>query len=79
MYHCVRNKTVFSPSKSVLYRPCRFKFCLTVKQKRQHENVNKYNVEKVMNRFNNIFPYIETGDHFMDKYSINVLKNNKYI
>ena len=42
------------------------------------ENVNKYNVEKVMNRFNNIFPYIETGDHFIDKYSITIPEHFDY-
>ena len=36
------------------------------------QNVNKYNVEKVINRFNNIFPYIETSDHFIDKYNITI-------
>ncbi len=34
------------------------------------ELVNKYNVTKVINRFNNIFPHIANGDHFMDKYNI---------
>jgi hypothetical protein len=43
------------------------------------QNVNKYNVEKVMNRFNNIFPYIETNDHFIDKYSITVPEKFDYI
>ena len=33
--------------------------------------VNKYNIAKVINRFNNIFPYIGLGDHFMDMYNIN--------
>ena len=36
------------------------------------QNINKYKVEKVIHRFNNIFPYIETGDHFMDKYNITI-------
>jgi hypothetical protein len=35
-------------------------------------NVNKYNVNKIINRFNNIFPYIGLGDHFIDKYNINI-------
>ena len=35
-------------------------------------NVNKYNVNKVINRFNNIFPFIGLGDHFIDKYNINL-------
>lgn len=34
--------------------------------------VNEYNVDKVINRFNKIFPHIALGDHFIDKYSINV-------
>ena len=33
-------------------------------------SVNNYNIYKVINRFNNIFPYIGIGDHFMDKYNI---------
>ena len=32
--------------------------------------VNNYNINKVINRFNNIFPYIGIGDHFIDKYNI---------
>lgn len=38
--------------------------------------VNTYNIDKVINRFNNIFPYIDIGDHFMDKY--NVIKPNNF-
>ena len=34
--------------------------------------VNNYNVSTVINRFNNIFNYIGIGDHFMDKYNINI-------
>jgi hypothetical protein len=34
--------------------------------------VNKYNVTKVINRFNNIFPWIGNGDHFIDKYNIQI-------
>jgi hypothetical protein len=34
--------------------------------------VNEYNVDKVINRFNKIFPHIALGDHFIDKYNINV-------
>lgn len=36
------------------------------------ETVNNYNVNKVINRFNNIFPHIANGDHFMDKYDITI-------
>jgi hypothetical protein len=45
--------------------------------------VNKYNVNKVINRFNKIFPHIGNGDHFIDKYRIplpdNFDWNNKYL
>uniref|UniRef100_A0A6C0I8U1 Uncharacterized protein n=1 Tax=viral metagenome TaxID=1070528 RepID=A0A6C0I8U1_9ZZZZ len=34
------------------------------------ENVNTYNIDKVINRFNKIFPYLAIGDHFMDLYNI---------
>jgi hypothetical protein len=33
-------------------------------------NINNYNINKVINRFNNIFPFIGNGDHFIDKYNI---------
>jgi hypothetical protein len=42
------------------------------------QNINKYKVEKVIHRFNNIFPYIETGDHFMDKYNITIPSHFDY-
>jgi hypothetical protein len=45
--------------------------------------VNKYNVTKVINRFNNIFPWIGNGDHFIDKYNIQLPGSfdfiNKYL
>jgi len=34
--------------------------------------INKYDVNFVINRFNNIFPYIGNGDYFMDKYNITI-------
>lgn len=34
------------------------------------EKVNGYNLNKVMTRFNNIFPWIANGDHFVDVYDI---------
>ena len=34
------------------------------------ENVNKYNIQMVINRFNKVLPYLANGDHFMDKYQI---------
>lgn len=32
--------------------------------------INKYNMDRVINRFNKIFPYIGLGDHFLDTYNI---------
>ena len=47
------------------------------------EIVNTYNVNKVIHRFNNIFPHIANGDHFMEKYDIKIPLNfdysNKYL
>ena len=37
----------------------------------EDSKINKYSIVKVINRFNNIFPYLGLGDHFMDKYNIN--------
>ena len=34
------------------------------------EKVNTYKFDKVINRFNKLFPYIANGDHFMDVYDI---------
>lgn len=42
------------------------------------EKVNNYNVDKIINRFNNIFPYIGNGDHFLDKYNIPIPDNFDY-
>lgn len=46
------------------------------------DNINNYSLEKIINRFNNLFPYLENGDHYHDKYNINepILFdfNNKY-
>ena len=36
------------------------------------ENVNTYNLQKVITRFNKIFPYLANGNHFIDKYNINI-------
>jgi hypothetical protein len=41
--------------------------------------VNKCNVTKVINRFNNIFPWIGNGDHFIDKYNIQLPGSFDYI
>ena len=47
------------------------------------EIVNNYNINKVINRFNNILLYIANGDHFMDKYDITIPAtfdhSNKYL
>lgn len=34
--------------------------------------VNDYNITKVVKRFNNIFPWIGVGDHFIDNYNITI-------
>lgn len=36
----------------------------------QDNLINNYNIQKIINRFNNIFPWIGLGDHFLDKYEI---------
>lgn len=41
--------------------------------------VNKYDITKVMNRFNNIFYWIGNGDHFIDKYNIKIPDKFDYI
>lgn len=33
-------------------------------------NINTYSVAKITDRFNNIFPHIANGDHYIDKYNI---------
>lgn len=45
------------------------------------ENVNTYPVDKIITRFNNIFPHIANGDHFVDLYNIQTTfpYNNKHI
>jgi hypothetical protein len=34
------------------------------------QNVNKYNIQRIINRFNKVLPYLANGDHFIDKYNI---------
>lgn len=34
------------------------------------EAISKYKVERLIDRFNLIYPYVATGDHYMDKYGI---------
>ena len=36
------------------------------------ENINKYNIHRVINRFNKLLPHLANGDHFIDKYNINI-------
>jgi hypothetical protein len=48
------------------------------------DKVNTYNVDKIIIRFNNIFPHIALGDHFIDKYELQNLPDrfdfsNKYL
>jgi hypothetical protein len=47
------------------------------------ENVNTYNFDKVINRFNKLFPHLANGDHFMDVYDIPLPQTfdfyNKYL
>lgn len=35
-------------------------------------NINLYGIDKLINRFNKIYPHIGNGDHFMDTYDINL-------
>jgi hypothetical protein len=34
------------------------------------ENISKYSIKRISNRFNKIFPHIENSDHYFDKYNI---------
>jgi hypothetical protein len=34
------------------------------------ENIKKYNIKRIIDRFNNVFPYLALGDHFIDKFDI---------
>jgi hypothetical protein len=34
------------------------------------ENIRQYDIKRIINRFNKIFPYLENGDHYFDKYQI---------
>ena len=34
------------------------------------ENINKYSVGRVIDRFNKLFPHLENGDHYLDIYNI---------
>jgi hypothetical protein len=47
------------------------------------KNVNNYDITKIINRFNKIFPHIANGDHYMDIYNIPLIQTfdfqNKYL
>lgn len=47
------------------------------------ENINKYNIKKIINRFNKVYPYIGNGDNFIDSYNIDIPSSfdnqNKYL
>ncbi len=45
----------------------------------EDKKVNTYNVNKVIKRFDNIFPHIGLGDHFLDKYIITPPKQFDYV
>jgi len=34
------------------------------------ENISKYNVTRIISRFNKLFPYLATEEHYFDKYNI---------
>jgi len=43
------------------------------------ENINKYSVKRVIDRFNKVFPYLATGDHYIDKYNIPIPNSFDFI
>ena len=34
------------------------------------ENIKNYNIKRISNRFNNLFPHLALGDHYIDKYGL---------
>jgi hypothetical protein len=34
------------------------------------DNISKYSIKRISDRFNKLFPHIENGDHYFDKYNI---------
>ena len=36
----------------------------------KEENIKYYSIQRISNRFNKLFPYLENGDHYFDKYNI---------
>lgn len=49
----------------------------------KEENINKYDLKLLINRFNKLFPYLGKGDHYLEKYDIPTKlpfdHNKKYI
>uniref|UniRef100_A0A6C0E2F3 Uncharacterized protein n=1 Tax=viral metagenome TaxID=1070528 RepID=A0A6C0E2F3_9ZZZZ len=47
------------------------------------EQINKYDIKRVIHRFNKLFPHLANGDHFMDTYPIQIPDvfdyHNKYL
>jgi hypothetical protein len=48
------------------------------------KNINTYNIDRIINRFNNIFPYLGNSDYYKDKYNLLQIPetfdfNNKYL
>lgn len=35
-------------------------------------NINNYKLERITKRFNNVFPYLSSGDHYADKFGLEV-------
>jgi len=36
------------------------------------QNISNYSIQRIANRFNNLFPHLENGDHYFDKYEIDI-------
>lgn len=34
------------------------------------QNISKYSIKRITDRFNKLFPYLENGDHYFEKYNI---------
>jgi hypothetical protein len=73
-YNAIRGREVFAID---IYRPPVerkmshfFEELSAVHFNNSEENLNTYGIEKVSSRFNKVYPYIGTGDHFLDKYGI---------
>ena len=39
------------------------------------ENINNYNIDKIINRFNSIFPYLPYNDYYTESYNIPIIDN----